>query len=409
MGVNVRRWQCSFRQGSLWLGIALAALSATVAGCTPSPEVAVQVLTDLTPVTQFDEIVVERDGVRTSRVVSNRDRFDQPRAVVEYRDISAGAVLQLAAELRLRGATVLRRTRSTTVQGSHIVLFTFNASCTEIRCPMGDPAATECSGGRCVVPGCVGNACVEPECADHADCAPRSSCESPRCVEGTCFQFADPALCANDEVCVATMGCQPRLPDPDGGTLDAAVDPDSGPRDAGLDAGVLDAGASDAGGLDAGGADTGVPDAGRDAGPGDAGPRDAGAQDAGRDAGTLSLSDSGVAPIVDCAEVALGTVCRPSRGPCDLEEVCTSRGCPADRLADSTVVCRRAAGPCDVEEVCSGTSLGCGRDAWVANGTRCNQSCGPETCSSGVCTGGMECAPGLVCCSDSTCSSRACL
>jgi hypothetical protein len=371
--------------------------------CTASPEVAVQVLTDLTPVTQFDEIVVVRDGMTRSHVVSNRERYDAPRAILEYRDLAPGTVLELAAELRLRGETVLRRTRRTTVQGSQIVLFTFTASCREIRCPMGDPAATECLAGRCVVPGCNGASCVVPECTEHDDCTARSSCESPRCVDGVCFQFADPSLCAQTEVCVAAMGCQPRLPDPDGGALDAAV-----ALDAGLDAAsaLADGGvdASGGGGSDAGGADAAT-DAGRDAGPADAG-RDAGATDAGRDAGA---ADSGLGVIVNCDVALPGTVCRPSRGPCDPAEVCEARGCPRDTLASAGTICRDPRGPCDVAESCDGLSAACPRDALAPDGTRCDVYCGPESCRGGVCGGStFECAPGTYCCSDSTCSPLRC-
>jgi hypothetical protein len=371
--------------------------------------VSVQVLTDLAPVTQFDEIVVLRDGVPRSHVVSNRERYDSPRVVLEYRDVVPGTVLELAAELRLHGETVLRRTRRTTVRGSQIVLFTFTASCRELRCPMGDPAATECLGGRCVVPGCSGEGCVVAECEVHADCVPRSSCESPRCVDGVCFQFADPALCAQTEVCVATMGCQPRLPDPDGGVLDAAVvldvGPDDGsvldagpsmpPNDAGHDVGVvLDVGTRDGGGLDAG--------------------RDAGALDAGLDGGDLvARSDAGTdagtdAWVVDCTIAGDGTVCRPSRGPCDPEEVCTKRRCPRDVVSAAGTVCRTARDPCQRDAVCNGTRVECPDNRFLPNDTPCEVGCGMETCLDGRCVGGVSCAPGTFCCSDRSCSALRC-
>ncbi|GAB4207729.1 MAG: hypothetical protein OHK0013_25580 [Sandaracinaceae bacterium] len=195
----------------------LGELLLLVSCSSPRPEVSVQILTDLVPVTQFDEIVVRRDGVGRSFVASNGQRYDTPRLVVEYTDVAPGTLLELVAELRFRGTTVLRRSRTTRVTGRHIVLFTFSASCTEITCPMGDPRATECLGGRCVVPGCEGVGCVEPECRADGECPPSSSCEAPRCVDGVCFQFADPARCGPNQVCVPGRGCELRLPDPDGG------------------------------------------------------------------------------------------------------------------------------------------------------------------------------------------------
>ncbi len=397
---------------------ALTVFAALIWGCASSPEVSVQVLTDLAPVTQFDEVVVFRDGGSLSHVVSNAERYDQPRMIVEYRDVPSGALLELAAELRFQGRTVLRRTRSTVVNGSRIVLFTFTASCREIVCPMGDPRATECLGGRCVEPGCEGDACVEPECASDAECTAGSSCEAPRCVQGVCFQFADPSRCASGETCVPGMGCQMSLPDPDGGMPDAAIAPDApslvdaasamdAARDASADSGFVissDAG-REAGAGDAG-RDAGASDAGRDGGAGDAG-RDSGlalAFDAGRDAGAADAGDT------SCSGLRAGTVCRRARGPCDAEEVCgRSAACPPDEVLPPGTSCRPVARVCDVAEVCDGLSTVCPTDRFLRNGTVCNEYCGSETCSSGVCAGGMVCAPGFACCDDTTCSSRACL
>jgi hypothetical protein len=198
--------------------LALVCTPSFLAGCaSDQPEISVQVLTDLAPVSQFDEVVELRRGQAHSFVVSGSQRFDAPRVVVEYRDVLAGTVLELAAELRFRGRTVLRRSRTTRVTGRHIVLFTFTASCTEITCPMSDPRATECEGGRCVVPDCTGASCGAPGCTTDDECAAGSACEAPRCVDGVCFQFADPSRCGPMEICVPGRGCEMRLPDPDAG------------------------------------------------------------------------------------------------------------------------------------------------------------------------------------------------
>ncbi len=206
--------------GVVTRGLALLALVVVAACSSQSPEVSVQVLTDLAPVSQFDEIVILRGRATHSFVVSSSQRYDAPRVVVEYHDVMAGTVLELTAELRFRGRTVLRRSRTTQVTGRHIVLFTFTASCTEIVCPMADPRATECEGGRCVVPDCTGSECVQPACRTDLQCEASSACEAPRCVDGVCFQFADPARCGPGEICVPGRGCEMRLPDPDGGVLE---------------------------------------------------------------------------------------------------------------------------------------------------------------------------------------------
>lgn len=215
------------------LAACLAALaSSSLAGCeAPPPEISVQLLTDLAPVSQFDEIAVLRRGDSRSIVVSGSQRYDTPRVIAEYRDVSVGTVLELAAELRFQGRAVLRRTRTVRVTGRHIVLFTFSASCTEIACPMGDPRATECEGGHCVVPDCTGVTCGTAGCVRDDQCLASSPCEAPRCVDGVCFQFADASRCRANEICVPGRGCEMRLPDPDGG-IPALPDAWSAPIDA---------------------------------------------------------------------------------------------------------------------------------------------------------------------------------
>jgi hypothetical protein len=55
-------------------------------------------------------------------------------------------------------------------------------------------------------------------------------------------------------------------------------------------------------------------------------------------------------------------------------------------------VCRPAVGPCDVADVCNGKANGCAPNAFVPDGTSCNDSNSCTiggTCQAGVCTGGV--------------------
>jgi CSLREA domain-containing protein len=100
------------------------------------------------------------------------------------------------------------------------------------------------------------------------------------------------------------------------------------------------------------------------------------------------------------------TVCRPSNGPCDLEETCSGNGgsCPGD--SKSTAECRISAGICDPAEFCDGLGDACPGD--LKSASECRPSggaCDPAEFCDGlgdVCPGDLkstsECRPsGGVC------------
>jgi hypothetical protein len=96
-----------------------------------------------------------------------------------------------------------------------------------------------------------------------------------------------------------------------------------------------------------------------------------------------------------------GTECRASAGTCDTAETCDGAGkvCPGD--SKSTAVCRNAASSCDVAETCDGASNDCPTDAFVMDGTDCEDGLfcnGTQTCTGGSCGGGSTpCAMGESC------------
>ena len=88
------------------------------------------------------------------------------------------------------------------------------------------------------------------------------------------------------------------------------------------------------------------------------------------------------------------TVCRASKGICDIVETCTGStgSCPADTRHDTSYVCRAAASTCDVPDYCSASgSYDCGANNYQSAGFVCddNNACtNSSTCDGeGSCTG----------------------
>jgi hypothetical protein len=91
-------------------------------------------------------------------------------------------------------------------------------------------------------------------------------------------------------------------------------------------------------------------------------------------------------------------VCDPSN-----EECCTSQ-CS---FQTNGTVCRPSTGPCDPQEVCSGTSAGCPTDLTAPDG----QSCGNDglTCASGRCTSrDLQCRTFMGADATTSCSNSGC-
>lgn len=112
------------------------------------------------------------------------------------------------------------------------------------------------------------------------------------------------------------------------------------------------------------------------------------------------------APVTgQCGPSTPGTVCRPSLGLCDREEVCdgVAPGCPADVVGPVGVVCRSATGPCDVVETCTGSSRICPPDIRLPAGAVCRapvaECDAPELCDGdgGACAADRVERAGTVC------------
>ncbi|OQR82233.1 hypothetical protein THRCLA_23221, partial [Thraustotheca clavata] len=130
----------------------------------------------------------------------------------------------------------------------------------------------------------------------------------------------------------------------------------------------------------------------------------------------------------NCVDVYLPstTVCRASKGQCDVAESCTGTSgfCPADKFASSTTtctgtcngnpcdgvdlcdgngncvdkylpsstVCRASKGQCDIPESCTGTSGFCPTDTFASSTTTCTGTCNNNPCDGqDLCDGKGNC------------------
>jgi hypothetical protein len=80
----------------------------------------------------------------------------------------------------------------------------------------------------------------------------------------------------------------------------------------------------------------------------------------------------------DCVYTAApaGTICRPTRGMCDPEELCQGMTCADDVLLQSNQACRPKADLCDVAELCTGRNFNCPPNLIASNNTLCRQPAG---------------------------------
>lgn len=336
--------------------------------CESEPEgLVVSLQSDFVAAIEFDRVETSVDGageILTS--VSAGESFDRPRPLTTYRDLEPGR-REVQVQLWAGARRVASRRVMVEFRGSQLVNVVIARTCAGIECA----AHQTCAGGVCVNPTCVTGAepsCPRPQCIAPADCASDTSCVAPSCVAGICLETTGSG-CASDELCLPGTGCVPRPSldagaARDGGRLDAAS-----PGDAATDA-------------------TGCGPASCIAGPCETAHCVGGVCERTSTCAETDLCCGGVCAVdcgsVECAGRPAGEVCRPSRGPCDVEERCDgSAACPADAIAPGGAECRAALGSCDAPERCDGASTECPDEP----GRRYGDACCP----------GAGCEPGSAC------------
>jgi hypothetical protein len=140
---------------------------------------------------------------------------------------------------------------------------------------------------------------------------------------------------------------------------------------------------------------------------GGAGAGSAGGGSSSKESNCADLRDDDGDGLIDCKDPdCQGITCRVSAGPCDVDEVCNDKICPADGFAGSERTCRGSVGGCDVPEQCDAKSLACPEDVQKCEaGFVCdpvNQQCVAKRKSGDKCGSAVECQSsfcvGGICC-----------
>lgn len=208
----------------------LAAFSVLAACSNNGSEISVTLRTDYVPQVEFDEVRVflAMDGGREEVLSQSARSLDyvQGQRIVTFEDIVPGDY-RLRAQLH-RGNVIVgsRSVGFSPTQDTNATLIV-TRSCEGVMCPGADPMATECSGGRCVLPACSPEApaaCGEG-CVVDGDCVATAACAEGRCTtEGSCVFTGAAGACGDSEYCDAQVGCLPRCANGscgDAGVLDA--------------------------------------------------------------------------------------------------------------------------------------------------------------------------------------------
>lgn len=194
----------------------LVVLLAVVLGsCAANDSLSVQLVSNLSPVTDVDaaHVVVARDGATlldSIVPIAPSASLGRPRRLADLE--AASGRVSVTVELRWKGATVLTRRVVREVAGRTVVSVLMTRDCQGVSCPgAADPAAVECLGGRCVPPECDEEhpELCDAECHVDADCqVPSAACAPVHCTgSGTCVALPDDDRCDAGEICDPARGC----------------------------------------------------------------------------------------------------------------------------------------------------------------------------------------------------------
>lgn len=200
--------------------VAYLLLVALLGGCaTEQPlAVVVDVRTDLRPELEFTstriELASEFGGTASSmeRLVATGDDFLEGQRVGEFVLDEPGTYALTVTLLAADGRRTGSRRVLLDIRNDFATTVTITRSCVGVVCPDGDPAATECVGGRCVEPRCADldpDACGLADCTMDSECEPAQACAAGICATdvGVCFFAELPGVCASDEWCNPDTGC----------------------------------------------------------------------------------------------------------------------------------------------------------------------------------------------------------
>ena len=342
----------SLMRRTRWLGSALFALVA----CSPAPAgLTVELRTDILPATEFASVQTEvssapfasaapTGSVRNAPADASADYVHGAR-VAELTEVGPGDWFVRVSLLDAMNRPLIRRTTVLSVRGRHALTVVISRTCARVVCPEtgDDPTATECSGGRCVVPRCspeTPELCPTPACRTDVECA-TGACGAGTCASGACLVSRDDGACG-------AGACQP---DFTCSGARAAGASDAAPADAGTDGGPRDAGT-------------------------DVGPRDAGSCMATESACT-NAADDDCDGLEDCADPDCGGASCDDGEPCTHHDQCSTGACRGTNISCVSTPCRTIT--CNGTATCTTTNVpdltGCPdegnpcTDDWCGGGT----------------------------------------
>ena len=200
-----------------WFPLCILAL-----GCADKQvELAVELRTDLIPGVEFTaaEVDLTEDDILQEFPVSKLEDFSGSPRLTNITNLKASTRRLITVRLRdISGKLVASNSVLVDNRSDRVAQITITRSCVDVVCPAtsGNPTDIACLGGRCVDPTCETGAeelCPEPECLSDAGCMSTQSCLQPRCETGVCI-FYQGAVCAPEEYCSPTLGCQTITPNP---------------------------------------------------------------------------------------------------------------------------------------------------------------------------------------------------
>jgi hypothetical protein len=193
--------------------------------CSAAPSLSIQLVTDLAPGREFDEVeitILPEGEARSLRTDAERN-WGRGVRVATIGGLPVGSH-EARVTIRLAGSLVQQQSRRlVTGTGPSTVTILITRDCTGVTCSP-DQA---CARAECVSVECTPenpDACPASARCTAGACGAPMGCLVPECrPEGFCFSAPEDALCAQTEYCDAVLGCVPRGVPIDAALVDAGV------------------------------------------------------------------------------------------------------------------------------------------------------------------------------------------
>ena len=181
-----------------------------VVACASGPhELRVDLRTDLVPGAEFDTILVAFDGEPARELTPGEADYVIGARVLDTLAKPGEHVVEVS--LTRNESTVLERAVHVRLDADYGITVVLTRDCRGVVCPGEDASATQCLGGRCVVPECAPEtpeACGAAECTTAADCSSAATCGAVQCNAGTCLYASDSSSCRAGAYCDPDAGCR---------------------------------------------------------------------------------------------------------------------------------------------------------------------------------------------------------